>query len=154
MAELRSRFEGMELIRRSFITGLVTLLGARKLSAAKPETLMPLGGPDYSQVSSREEAARLADKGELTPMRLLPEMFGGDASEANVVFVPPFVVELKRRADEDIIRPLAAEGRVTQYNATPRYSGTSFIPVAVVIHAYDPGDFSETIKIWGKGLTE
>jgi len=109
-------------------------------------------GPDYSSITSRDEAARLAEKGELVPMLLLPEMFGGDASEANVVFVPPFAAELKRRTDENIVRPMAAEGKVTRYNAEPSYSGRSFVPVSVTIRAYDPGDFAGTIGIWGEGL--
>ncbi|GGC94170.1 hypothetical protein [Chelatococcus reniformis] len=45
--------------------------------------------PDYSVVTSREEAVRLAETNELVPMLLLPEMFGGDTNPANVVFVPP-----------------------------------------------------------------
>ncbi|MCU1347145.1 MAG: hypothetical protein JWO56_175, partial [Acidobacteria bacterium] len=36
---------------------------------------------------------------------------------------------------------------------TPQYQGKSFIPVAIVITASDPGDFSSTIDIWGDGLS-
>lgn len=111
-------------------------------------------GPDYSAVTSREEAVRLAGRGELVPMLLLPEMFGGDDGPGNVVFVPPFAAELKRQADENVIRPLAAEGRITRYNAEPSYSGRSFVPVAVTVRAEDPGAFSQTIAIWGEGLAE
>ncbi len=65
---------------------------------------------------------------------------------------PPFAAELKKRTDEEIVRPLAAERKITRYNAKPVYSGQSFVPVAVTVHAYEPGDFTETIKIWGEGL--
>jgi hypothetical protein len=111
-------------------------------------------GPDYSAVVSAEMATRLAERGELVPVFLLPEMFGGDASAVNVVFVPPFAAELKNRADENIIRPLATEGKVTRYNAEPTYSGKSFVPVSITVHAYDPGEFQQTIRIWGEGLAE
>ncbi|MCP5395429.1 MAG: hypothetical protein H6918_01625 [Sphingomonadaceae bacterium] len=110
-------------------------------------------GPDYSSVTSRDKVARLVDKGQLVPMLLLPEMFGGDASEANLVFVPPFAADLKKRADENIIRRLAAEGKITRYNAEPIYCGRSFVPVAVTVQAFDPGDFTETIRIWGEALS-
>lgn len=111
-------------------------------------------GPDYSAVTSREDAVRLVATGELVPMLLLPEMFGGDSGPANIVFVPPFAAELKRRTDETIVRPLAADGKVTRYEAVPRYSGKSFVPVSVTVRAFDPGDFSETIAIWGEALSE
>lgn len=111
-------------------------------------------GPDYSAVTSREEAARLAGTGELVPMLLVPEIFGGDANPANVVFVPSFAAELKRRADENIIRPLAGQGKITRYTATPSYAGKSFVPVAVTVRAFEPGAFTETIRIWGEGLSE
>ncbi len=111
-------------------------------------------GPDYSVVTSREKASRLTEKGELVPMLLLPEMFGGDGNPGNVVFVPPFAADLKRRTDENIIRPLAAEGKITRYNAEPVYSGRSFVPVSVTVQAHEPGEFTETIGIWGEGLTK
>jgi hypothetical protein len=109
--------------------------------------------PNFSQVISREEALRLTQKGLLVPLLLLPEMFGGDADPRNVVYVPRFVAELKRQADEDIVRPLAAAGKITRYNAQPNYAGRSLIPVSLTIHAHEPGDFTPTIGIWGEGLT-
>jgi hypothetical protein len=109
-------------------------------------------GPDYSAVASLEKASCLAEKGELVRMLLLPGMFGGEDSPRNVVFVPPFAADLKQRADENIVRSLAAEGKITRYNAEPSYSGSSFVPIAITVRASDPGEFSETIKIWGDRL--
>ena len=99
-----------------------------------------------------KKAMRLAKKGELVPILLLPEIFGGDNLEANVVFVPSFAADLKNSADENIVKPLAAEGRITRYRAEPVYSGKSFVPVALSIHAHDPSDFHHRIAIWGEGL--
>lgn len=111
-------------------------------------------GPDYSAIDSRDKAAKLAENGELVPVLLLPEMFGGDNNEANVVFIPTFAADLKRQTDENIIQPLASQGKVTRYNAVPTYSGKSFVPVAVTVQAHDPGNFRQTIRIWGEGLVE
>jgi hypothetical protein len=108
-------------------------------------------GPDYSTVTSHAEAQQLAEKGELVSVLLLPEIFGGKAVAANVVFVPPFAAVLKKRVDEEIVRPLAAEGKVTQYASEPRYEGESFVPVSITVRAHNPGTFSETIGIWGEG---
>lgn len=86
-------------------------------------------------------------------MLLLPEIFGGDDDPVNIVFVPPFAAHLKQRADEDIIQPMAEQGKITRYNAAPSYSGNSFVPIAVTVEASDPGEFTQTIGIWGDGLT-
>lgn len=111
-------------------------------------------GPDYSAVTSREAAALLVEKNELVPMLLLPELFGGEAHPANVVFVPPFAAEIKMSTDQNVIRPLAESGKVTRYNAKPTYAGKSFVPVAVTIQAHEPGDFTQTIQIWGEGASK
>lgn len=111
-------------------------------------------GPDYSHITSRELASPLVQRGELVPTLLLPEMFGGDFRPENVVFVPPFAAELKMRADGHIIWPLAADEKITRYAARPIYSGSSLVPIVLIVHAYDPGDFTHTIQIWGEGLDD
>lgn len=110
--------------------------------------------PDYSGVTSREEASRLVATGELVAMQLLPRMFGGDDGPANVVFVPPFAAELKQRTDENVVRPAAVAGKVTQYNAVPSYAGNSFVPSSIAIRAHDPGEFNLTIAIWGESAAQ
>jgi len=70
------------------------------------------------------------------------------------VFVPPFAAELKMRADGHIIQPLAADRTITRYAAQPTYSGSSLVPIVLTVRAYDPGDFTHTIKIWGEGLSD
>ena len=112
-----------------------------------------VSGPDYSHANSREAVSSLVEEGELTPLLLLPKLFGGDERIENVVFVPHFVAELKNRTDENIIGPLAADGTITRYSAKPTYSGRCFVPILLTVRAYDPGDLTETIRIWGEGLT-
>ena len=109
-------------------------------------------GTDYSLVDSLEKVQRLADRGELVALLLLPEAFGGEARRENTVYVPPFVAELKASADENVILPLAAEGKVTKYRADPEYAGKSFVPIALKLFAYDPSDFTYDIAIWGEAL--
>ncbi len=72
----------------------------------------------------------------------------------NVVFVPAFAVELKSRMDLNVVRPLAEEGSVRTYTATPAYEGKSVIPISIRISATDPGRFEGTVGIWGRGLTQ
>lgn len=114
----------------------------------------PPAGPDFSEIDSREKAEALVVRGELTPMLLLPEMFGGEPVPHNIAFVPPFAAQLKHSADVDIVRPLAEEGKISRYNVEPRYVGSSFVPVVLKLVAHDPGKFVQTIRIWGEGLKD
>jgi hypothetical protein len=111
-------------------------------------------GPDFSNIDSRAKAEAMFRKGELEKLFLLPLQFGGQDIAENVLFVPAFVVAVKAGIDVNIIAPLVAEGKVTQYNAEPDYQGDSFIPISIKITAWDPGQFSSTINIWGAALTQ
>ena len=108
-------------------------------------------GPDFSHVDSREKAERLVSRGELALLHLVPPEFGGTDDPRNLVYVPPFAVELKQRTDANVIAPLVREGRVCSYAATPRYDGASFVPASIEIRASDPGDLTTSLRIWGPG---
>jgi hypothetical protein len=111
-------------------------------------------GPDFSHVDSREKAEQLVIRGELARLHLLPPEFGGTDDPRNLVYVPPFVVELKQQTDANVIAPLVREGRVRSYAATPQYEGSSFVPASIEITASDPGDFATSLRIWGPGLAD
>ena len=68
------------------------------------------------------------------------------------MYVPAWVPPIKEGIDNNVIRPLVEEGKVTSYRASPQYQGASFVPSAIQIVASDPGEFSTTINIWGEAL--
>jgi hypothetical protein len=103
---------------------------------------------DFSKLNSREKVEAAAKSGELVPMLLMPEEFGGPPDGANVVFVPAWIRDQKHRIDVGTVVPLGEAGTVTQYSANPSYKGDSFVPSAITIRAHDPGDFTATIEIW------
>ncbi|GAB3390347.1 hypothetical protein [Lysobacter fragariae] len=107
-----------------------------------------LAGPDFSSLNSREKAEAAARQGELVPMLLMPEEFGGEPIDLNVVFVPAWAAEQKNRIDMGTILPLGQSGKISKYSAQPSYKGDSFIPSSVTVRAYEPGDFTATIEIW------
>jgi hypothetical protein len=111
-------------------------------------------GPDYSEVDSREKVQRMADEGVLVKLHLLPPEFGGDDAPPNIVYVPPFVAELKRGMEANTIMPLAQDRKITRYAASPKYQGRSFVPNAIEVRATDPGSFEAVIRIWGEALNE
>ena len=71
---------------------------------------------------------------------------------ANVVYVPVGMAAVKDGIDTNVVAPLAADGKVTRYVATPEYVGVSFVPVAITIVASDPGSFTTTLNLWGPAL--
>lgn len=91
-------------------------------------------------------------RGELEKLHVMPMEFGGEDNEVNTLFVPIGVADVKAGIDNNVIRPLIEEGKVSQYSAAPEYQGMSFIPIAIQITASDPSDFSTTINIWGEAL--
>ncbi len=112
----------------------------------------PPNGPDFSDIDSRKAEA-LFRRGDLKKLFLMPLEFGGEDIPVNFLYVPVWVADIKAGIDNNVIGPLAAEGKITKYTATPEYQGKSFIPIAIKIVASDPGAFSTTINIWGEALT-
>ncbi|MGC3970162.1 MAG: hypothetical protein QM775_23390 [Pirellulales bacterium] len=110
-------------------------------------------GPDFSDIDSREKVEALFRRGDLEKLFLMPLAFGGEDIPANTLYVPVGLADVKARIDNNVIGPLAAEGRITKYTATPEYQGKSFIPIAIKIVAADPGEFVHELNIWGDALT-
>lgn len=105
-------------------------------------------GPDFSALDSQEKVEAAARRGDLFPMLLMPEVFGGPSGGPNVVFVPAWAAEKKHRLDMETIVPLAQAGKISRYSAQPAYKGSSFVPASITVRAHDPGDFVTTIDIW------
>jgi hypothetical protein len=110
-------------------------------------------GPDFSEIDSQAKAEELFRRGDLEKLFLMPLEFGGQDNPLNTLYVPVGVADIKAGIDNNVIGPLAAEGKITKYTAEPEYEGKSFIPIAIEIVASDPGEFRTTINIWGKALT-
>ena len=113
---------------------------------------LPPNGPDFSGIDSLAKAEELFRRGDLEKLFLMPLEFGGQDIPPNVLYVPIGVNGIKSGIDNNVIGPLAAEGKIRKYTAAPEYQGKSFIPIAIKIVASDPGDFSTTINIWGEAL--
>ena len=105
-------------------------------------------GPDFSALNLREKVEAAAQRGELVPILLMPEEFGGDPVGPNLVFVPAWAAEQKERIDMGTILPLAREEKINKYSAAPADKGDSFVPSSITVRAHDPGDFTTIINIW------
>jgi len=109
-------------------------------------------GPDFSNVDSQAKAEEMFRNGNLEKLFLMPLEFGGQDHPLNVLYVPVGVAAIKAGIDLNVIGPLASEGKFNQYKAEPEYQGKSFIPIAIKVTAWDPGQFTSTINIWGEAL--
>ena len=109
-------------------------------------------GPDFSGIDSLAKAEELFGRGELEKLFLMPLELGGEDNRLNTLYVPVGIARVKWGIDNNVVIPLAAEGKVSKYTATPEYQGKSFIPIAIKIVASDPGNFTTTINIWGNAL--
>ena len=116
----------------------------------KKQSPSPNGGPDFSDINSKEKAEARLQSGELEKLFLLPPEFGGIDDLRNICFVPRGFVAIKQGIDTNIIKPLIESEKITEYQATPEYQGKSFVPVAIKIVARNPGAFNTEINIWGK----
>ena len=109
-------------------------------------------GPDFSKIDSLAKAKAMFDRGDLEKLFLLPLEFGGEDQPDNILYVPIGIADVKAGIDQNVIGPLVDAGKVTQYKAEPDYQGDSFIPISLKITAWNPGEFSSTINIWGTAL--
>ncbi|PWT98147.1 MAG: hypothetical protein C5B53_07150 [Candidatus Melainabacteria bacterium] len=82
----------------------------------------------------------------------MPLEFGGEEIPPNTLYVPIGIAAIKSQIDNNIIAPLIQNGKANQYRAIPEYQGSSFVPIRLRIEAFDPGDFSTEINIWGDAL--
>ena len=113
-----------------------------------------MSAPDFSDIDSQAKAEEATRHGRLEKLLLVPREFGGRDIPDNRLFVPKGVAEIKAGVDLNVIAPLIAEGKLSQYNVVPRYQGVSFVPTSLEIVASDPGSFSTTINIWGEPLSK
>ncbi len=108
-------------------------------------------GPDFSSIDSVDKAEAMAARGELEALLLLPEAFGGTGDRINVVYVPIGVGAVKASTDQNVVAPLAAKGTISRYSASPRYQGSSVVPIAIDITATEPGQFAMTSRSGARG---
>ena len=106
--------------------------------------------PDYSTATAIEDIHRLHASEEIVVMLMVPEMFGGETDERNMLFVPPFADEARARFDLDVVRPFAERGDEVDYSVEPVFAGDSLVPTEITVFASTPEAFTLVIKIWGE----
>jgi hypothetical protein len=112
----------------------------------------PVQDTDFRAIDSRPKAEALHRAGSLGKLLLMPREFGGSDQPVNTLYVPPAIAQRKSAIDLEVILPLAQQGKITHYTATPEYHGKSVVPAALTITVSDPVTYRFTINIWGPAL--
>jgi len=105
---------------------------------------------DYSHIDSREKALEGEKRGELFPILMFPEIFGGENVEENTLYVPPGIPQIQNQMIATIAR-FVEQGLVDNMRVVPEYRGASFIPVKIAMETQKDGKagrFNPTIEIW------
>ena len=106
--------------------------------------------PDYADVTTLEAARALAAEGKLVKVLLFPAEFGGRDDEANTVYVPPGIDEIKDQMTGTLIRFYEQE-LIDNLSVKPEYKGKSVVPSKIVMtatHTTKEGKFNPTIDVW------
>lgn len=125
------------------LAGALLLFGALALapgSAWAQETQHGANAPDFSAVTTKAAAIRLARQGELVRIRPFPAELGGPSDPENIVYIPPAVEEarqlligtLRRFTDQDLIDQPTSAPSTRAKASSPR---ASIIPPATAAAA-------------------
>lgn len=107
-------------------------------------------GPDFSNVDSREKVQALYKEGKLEKAYLFPLELDGHDAEANIVYLPIGLGQMKKQLDGTVKR-FAEEGLITKLTVEPVYKGKSFIPSKIVMKGSNPdrkGTFEPVLEVW------
>lgn len=108
------------------------------------------GTPDFSDVTSREDAQRLVAEGRLVPALLFPRVFGGTESPENTVYVPRGVAAQLDRIAAEVSR-LVGERFAVTVDVLPEHRGGSVIPAQIRVQAgllASANAFEWVIDVW------
>lgn len=106
--------------------------------------------PDYSHVTSREQAEALVHEGKLIAVLVFPAELGGIDRVENVTYIPPAIAEARDMVIGTLQR-FVADGLIDRMSVEPEYRGNSFVPIRIAFHATHSkkdGSFEPTIEIW------
>lgn len=134
------------------LAGALLLFGALALApAARAQSAGQVAnGPDFSAVTSKAAAVRLARTGELVKIRLFPAELGGPSDPHNIVYIPP-AVEEARQLLIGTLRRFTQEDLIDNLDVQVDYKGTSIIPSRirfVATHSRGGKPFEAVVEVW------
>ena len=116
------------------LAGLLLAASPATPSAAAQEDRVD-NAPDFSAVTTKAAAARLAREGRLVKIHLFPTELGGPDDPANIGYITPEAADARDRII-GTLRRFADEGLIDRMEVEPDYRGTSHIPTRIRFKAW------------------
>lgn len=139
------------MFRLSLMTVLASVCIAAPMEAYPAmASVKPDFSPDFSSVTSREQALALVRQGRLVRILLFPAELGGEDRVENVSFVSPEAADALALVIGTLKR-FTAEGLVNRMTVDPEYRGDSLVPARIVFHATHDrkeGGFHPVVEVW------
>lgn len=136
---------------RALAGALLLFAALAPASPARAQEVKQAGNrPDYSGITSKAAASKLARTGQLVKIHLFPKELGGPNDPHNLLYIPTAVEEvrqhligtLRRFTDEDLIDKLDVQAD---------YKGSSIIPSRIrftATHSRGGPPFEAVLEIW------
>jgi len=137
---------------------MAMLLPPSPASDARPQQRVVLPAPplapDFSAVTTRAEAARLARKHVLVRIHFFPTELGGPKGRINTGYVTLEAAAAHARL-VDMLAAYAERGRIDHLEIVPEYKGDSIIPSRIRMtarHSRTGERYERSIEIWDCGV--
>ncbi|AQR74889.1 hypothetical protein BXU08_15585 [Sphingomonas sp. LM7] len=121
---------------------------------ARQQTVPAFAAPDFSTITTRAEAARLARKHVLVRIQFFPTELGGPKSKVNTGYVTLEAAASHARLVE-MLAAYAERGRIDRLEIVPEYKGASVIPNRIrmtATHSRTGERHERSIEIWDCGF--
>jgi hypothetical protein len=151
---MTGRSEGPGRARAALHAALALLLLPAPPASAAPR---PTGQqaqapqPDFSQVTTRTAASRLARKHQLVKIHVFPTELGGPDIKPNIVYVTPEAAAAHAQLTEMLSRYVERD-LVDHLEIEPDYRGLSIVPTRIrfkATHSHGGESFERVIGVWG-----
>lgn len=134
------------------LAGALLLFGALSLApgAMAQEAGQMADRPDFSAVTTRAAAQKLAREGRLVRIRAFPTELGGPSDPHNILYIPP-AVEEARQLLIGTLRRFTAEDLIDQLDVQAEYKGASIIPSRIRFkawHSRGGAPFEAVVEVW------
>ena len=134
------------------LAGLLLALGALILASAAMAQEKDRAPEDFTTITTKAAANRLAREGRLVKIHLFPTELGGPAKERyNISYIPPEAAEA-RDLLISVLESDLDEERIDQMRIEPDYRDNSIIPTRIRFKAWHSqragGEFEMVLEVW------
>jgi hypothetical protein len=138
------------------VTALLFPLPPATAAPAGQQVIIPAPplAPDFSTVTTRAAAAKLARRHLLVRIHFFPTELGGPKTKVNIGYVTPEAAASHAQLVE-MLADYAERGRIDHLEIVPEYKGDSVIPNRIrmtATHSRTGESYERSIEVWDCGF--